>query len=150
VTTPDLIELSTDWDTALLVADRYTGLDERYIIEQARQLLAALLLIANKKGHGYEWVTSALVADLHPHVLGLIQRHNVLGPEPDIAVAVETLQDIWDHDHREKSDIFSMAYVLFMKAIEPRSAFDLGELPEPRWLPPERGPNPFLRPEDLR
>jgi hypothetical protein len=141
VTKPDLIELSADWDDALLVADRYTGLSNSYIMEQAKKLLAAVLLIANKEGRDYGWVSGALQAQLV--ILERIQRHNVLGPEPDIAVAADALNDIWDHDEREKSDIFATAYVLFSKAIEPRSAFDLDELPEPRWLPPKTPPNPF-------
>src|SRR3954447_13051239 len=69
---PDLIELSTDWDRAVLVADRYTGLNDGYIMEQAKQLLAALLLIANKEGRDYESVSAALQNQWH--ILEPIQR----------------------------------------------------------------------------
>jgi hypothetical protein len=55
VAEPDLIELSTDWESALLVADRYTGLNDSYVMEQAKRLLAALLLIANNEGRDYGW-----------------------------------------------------------------------------------------------
>lgn len=65
---PDLIELSTDWNTALVVADRYGGLGggseaDRYFTEQGKRVLAAVLLIANKRGEGYRWVDEALRDD---------------------------------------------------------------------------------------
>jgi len=137
---PDLIELSTDWDRAVLVADRYTGLNDGYIMEQAKQLLAALLLIANKEGRDYESVSAALQNQWH--ILEPIQRELWDRPKPETAVAVEVLRGTWGRDGGERGDIFATAYVLFLKAVEPRSAFDPDELPEPRWLRTEQPPSP--------
>jgi hypothetical protein len=141
VSKPDLIELSTDWDTAVLVADRYTGLNDGYIMEHAKQLLAAVLLIANKEGRDYASVNAALQNQWR--ILEPIQRQVRDGPKPETAVAVEVLRGIWGRDDGERGDISATAYVLFLKAVEPRSAFDLDELPEPRWLPPEQPPSPY-------
>jgi hypothetical protein len=65
VSKPDLIELSTDWDTALRVADRYTGLggergDDEKFLEQGARLLAGVLVIANHEGKGYRWLGDVL------------------------------------------------------------------------------------------
>jgi hypothetical protein len=72
VAKPDLIELSTDWDSALLVAGRYTGLGDSYLIHESKEVLAALLLIANKQGRDYRWVGDALLD--YRFVLEPIQR----------------------------------------------------------------------------
>jgi hypothetical protein len=84
-------------------------------------------------------VSHALVNGLP--ILERIQNALRVGKQPDTAVAVEVLQDIYG----EGDDILVTAYVMFSKALEPRSAFDLGELLEPRWLPPETplGPSPY-------
>jgi hypothetical protein len=140
VANPDLIELSTDWDTALLVADRYTGLDDSDIMEQAKQLLAALLLIANKEGRDYGWVSNALL-DFR-FVLEPIERALRDGAQPPPAVAVEVLQDTFRRHERVRDDIFSRAYALLLKALEPHSAFDLDVFPDPPWVPAETPPDP--------
>jgi hypothetical protein len=70
VAKPDLIELSTDRKNALLVADRYTGVGggsemAAFHTHHAGHLLAALLLIANKEGYGYGWISAALENQWH-------------------------------------------------------------------------------------
>jgi hypothetical protein len=137
VAKPDLIELSTDWDNALLVADRYTGLDDNHVIEQSKRTLAALLLIANKEGRDYGWVSDALLD--YKFVLAAIQN----GGQPDTAVAVEVLRGDFLRGPRQRGDICSRAYVLFLKALQPRSAFDLDVLPDPAWIPTGRQPDSY-------
>jgi hypothetical protein len=68
---PDLIELSTDWDSALLVADRYTGTgggSDGFFTEHGKRILAAMLLIANKEGYACGWIDDVLgQQDKLPH-----------------------------------------------------------------------------------
>ena len=53
---PDLIELSTDWATALRVADRYTGLGcergDEYFLEQGHGSLPAYWLSPIERARG--------------------------------------------------------------------------------------------------
>ena len=97
---PDLIELSTDWDNALLVADRYTGFDDGYVIEQSKRALAAMLLIANKEGRDYGWLSRVLLD--YRFILQPIQRALRDGKQPDMAAAVEALADAYGRDARQR------------------------------------------------
>jgi hypothetical protein len=76
VSKPDLIELSTDWDTALRVADRYTGLGcggDEYLLEQGARLLAGVLAIANQAGKGYRWISDILEGPSDPGCADLLE-----------------------------------------------------------------------------
>ena len=121
---PDLIELSTDWDTALRVADRYTGLggeadDDKYFLEQGARLLAGVLVIANQEGKGYRWVGDILEDTDYADIKAVIDE-----PTPDVEVAVEHLREIVSTEMVTRSQIFSTAYSLFAKAMQPRSVLD--------------------------
>ena len=104
---PDLIELSTDWNTALVVADRYSGLGggseaDRYFTEQGKRVLAAVLLIANKRGEDYRWVDEAFRDD--QLMSEIIQGDN----QPATASAIWVLQSLFWGDERQRADIFSL------------------------------------------
>jgi hypothetical protein len=119
--TPDLIEAATDWDNALAVADRYTGIGSGgvhggYFLQQGKCVLAAALLIANKRGKGYGWIRHHLadqdVADL---IDGECQGYET---------AVQYLHSVTMTPDRERSGCFSTAYVLLSKALQPQSLLD--------------------------
>ena len=121
---PDLIELSTDWDTALRVADRYTGLggergDDETFLEQGARLLAGVLVIANQQGKGYRWVADVLDNFDHADTKAIIEE-----PSADLEVPVQHLRELVSTDVPTRSRIFSTAYILFSKALQPRSVLD--------------------------
>jgi hypothetical protein len=120
----DLIELSTNWDTALRVADRYTGLggeggDDRYFLDQGARLLAGVLVIANQEGKGYRWVGDVLEDSDYADIKAIIEE-----PTADVEVAVQHLRELVSTDVPARSRIFSTAYSLFSKALQPRSVLD--------------------------
>jgi hypothetical protein len=124
VSKPDLIELSTDWDTALRVADRYTGLggeadDDEYFLEQGARLLAGVLVIANQEGKGYRWVGDVREDTDYVDIKAIIDE-----PSADLEVAVEHLREIVSTEIQTRSRILSTAYSLFSKAMQPRSVLD--------------------------
>ena len=124
MTKPDLIELSTDWDTALRVADRYTGLggergDDEKFLEQGARLLAGVLVIANREGKGYRWVGDVLEDSDYADIKAIIEE-----PSADLAVAVQHLREIVSTEVPTRSRIFFIAYSLFSKALQPRSVLD--------------------------
>jgi len=146
------LELSTDWDTALLVADRYSGPgDGGYFGEQAKRVLAAMLLIANRKGLGYGWINEVLGASLYTDVNTALERMEVTDVEFPLRVLMKAL---WSAE-RECSAIYSTAYLMFNKALQPRSTLDpdLLAAPPPPRMPavpnpygePDTPPNPFPR-----
>jgi hypothetical protein len=123
VSKPDLIELSTDWDTALRVADRYTGLggergDDEKFLEQGARLLAGVLVIANQEGKGYRWLGDVLE---HPDYLDI---DVVEESTAELEVAGQHLRELVSTDVPARSRIFSTAYSLFSKALQPRSVLD--------------------------
>ena len=122
---PDLIELSTDWDTALRVADRYTGLggeraDDQNFLEQGARLLAAVLVIANQEGKSYRWVGDLLEDSDHADIKAIIEE-----PSADPEVPLQHLREIVSTDVPTRSRIFFTAYSLSSKALQPRSVLDL-------------------------
>jgi hypothetical protein len=124
VSKPDLIELSTDWDTALRVADRYTGLggergDDENFLEQGARLLAGVLVIANRKRKGYRWVGDVLEDSDYADIKGIIEE-----PNDDLEVPVEHLRELVSTEVPTRSRIFSTAFSLFSKALQPRSVLD--------------------------
>jgi hypothetical protein len=124
VSKPDLIELSTDWDTALRVADRYTGLggerdNDEYFLEQGARLLAGVLVIANQEGKGYRWVGDVLEDPDHADIEAIMEE-----PTADVEVAVQHLRELVSTELTTRSRIFSTAYSLFSKALQPRSVLD--------------------------
>ena len=121
---PDLIELSTDWATALRVADRYTGLggeadDDEDFLEQGAQLLAGVLVIANQEGKGYRWVGDVLEDSDYADIKAIIEE-----PTADLEVPVQHLRELVSTEMQTRSRIFSTAYSLFSKAMQPRSVLD--------------------------
>ena len=87
---PDLIELSTDWDTALRVADRYTGLggeraDDQNFLEQGARLLAAILVIANQEGKSYRWVGDLLEDSDHADMKAIIEEPSA---DPEVPLSI--------------------------------------------------------------
>jgi hypothetical protein len=124
VAKPDLIELSTDWKTALLVADRYTGVGggsdtNAYFAERAKTVLASVLLIANKQAKGYGWVASVLADGDDKQLLEITEgRNDALG------LPFQHLRDILPADYRQSSSIVSTAYLMLSKALQPRSVLD--------------------------
>lgn len=107
---PDLIELSTDWDTALLVADRYTGASGEsggFFTEHGKRVLAALLLIANKEGHGYGWIDDVLGERNNHRIKHEIDRHRK--SSADYGLPVRHLSHALWATERECSGIFSTA-----------------------------------------
>ena len=121
---PDLIGLSTDWDTALRVADRYTGLggelgDDESFLEQGARLLAGVLVIANRKGKGYRWVGDVLEDSDYADIKAIIEE-----PSDDLEVPVEHLRELVSTEVPTRSRIFSTAFSLFSKALQPRSVLD--------------------------
>ena len=121
---PDLIGLSTDWDTALRVADRYTGLggerdDDEYFLEQGARLLAGVLVIANREGKGYRWVGDVLEDSDYADIKAIIEE-----PSDDLEVPVQHLRELVSTEVPTRSLIFSTAYSLFSKALQPRSVLD--------------------------
>jgi hypothetical protein len=121
---PDLIELSTDWDTAPRVADRYTGLggesgEDKDFLEQEAQLLAGVLVIANQEGRGYRWVADVLEDPDYLDIKAIIEE-----PSAVVEVAVQHLRKLVSADVRTRTRIFSIAYSLFSKALQPRSVLD--------------------------
>jgi len=124
VSKPDLIGLSTDWDTALRVADRYTGLggelgDDESFLEQGARLLAGVLVIANRKGKGYRWVGDVLEDSDYADIKAIIEE-----PSDDLEVPVEHLRELVSTEVPTRSRIFSTAFSLFSKALQPRSVLD--------------------------
>jgi hypothetical protein len=124
VSKPDLIELSTDWDTALRVADRYTGLggeraDDQNFLEQGARLLAAILVIANQEGKSYRWVGDLLEDSDHADIKAIIEE-----PSGDPEVPLQHLREIVSTDVPTRSRIPFTAYSLFSKALQPRSVRD--------------------------
>jgi hypothetical protein len=124
VSKPDLIELSTDWDTALRVADRYTGLggeraNDQNFLEQGARLLAAVLVIANQEGKSYRWVGDLLEDSDHADIKAIIEE-----PSADPEVPLQHLREIVSTDVPTRSRIFFTAYSLFSKALQPRSVLD--------------------------
>jgi hypothetical protein len=124
VSKPDLIELSTDWDTALRVADRYTGLggeraDDPNFLEQGARLLAAVLVIANQEGKSYRWVGDLLEDSDHADIKAIIEEWSA-----DPEVPLQHLREIVSTDVPTRSRIFFTAYSLFSKALQPRSVLD--------------------------
>jgi hypothetical protein len=124
VSKPDLIELSTDWDTALRVADRYTGLggergDDENFLEQGARLLAGVLVIANRKRKGYRWVGDVLEDSDYADIKAIIEE-----PNDDLEVPVEHLRELVSTEVPTRSRIFSTAFSLFSKALQPRSVLD--------------------------
>jgi len=124
VSKPDLIELSTDWDTALRVADRYTGLggeraDDQNFLEQGARLLAAVLVIANQEGKSYRWVGDLLEDSDHADIKAIIEE-----PSADPEVPLQHLREIVSTDVPTRSRIFFTAYSLSSKALQPRSVLD--------------------------
>jgi hypothetical protein len=124
VSKPDLIELSTDWDTALRVADRYTGLggergDDEKFLEQGARLLAGVLVIANQEGKGYRWLGDVLEDPDHLDIDAIIEESTA-----ELAVAGQHLRELVSTDVPARSRIFSTAYSLFSKALQPRSVLD--------------------------
>jgi hypothetical protein len=146
VTKPDLIELSTDWDTALLVADRYTGTgggpnSDAFFIEQGKRVLAAMLLIANKEGYGYGWIDEVLgERDLH-RIKDEIERNRESSASYGLPVRMLS-NALWSTD-RERSGILSTAYLMFSKALQPRSALDPHVLLPPPAPPRETPPSSY-------
>ena len=119
---PDLIELSTDWDTALGVADRYTGIGgerDEHFLEQGARLLAGVLVIANQEGKGYRWVGDVLEDSNHADIKAIIGESNA-----DLEVAIQHLREIVSMDVPTLSRTFFTAYSLFLKALQPRSVLD--------------------------
>ena len=105
---PDLIELSTDWDTALRVADRYTGLggqrgDDENFLEQGARLLAGVLVIAHRKGKGYRWMGDVLEDSDYAAIKAIIEE-----PSDDLEVPVEHLRELVSTEVPTRSRIFSM------------------------------------------
>jgi hypothetical protein len=146
VTRPDLIELSADWDSALLVADRYTGIgssrnDDKYFVEQGKQILAAVLFLANKQGLGYEWVHETLGGMNYEQIRDLTEH---LRNESSFYVyPVAHVENVLGRREPERSAIFSSAYVMFKKALQPGSAMDrlarphVGQISKASSLPPK-------------
>jgi hypothetical protein len=121
---PDLIELSTDWDTALRVADRYTGLggeraDDENFLEHGARLLAGVLVIGNREGKGYRWVSDVLEDSDYADIKAIIEQ-----PSTDVEVAVQHLRELVSTEMPTRSRIFFTAYSLFSKALQPRSVLD--------------------------
>jgi hypothetical protein len=124
VSKPDLIELSTDWDTALRVADRYTGLggerdNDEHFLEQGARLLAGVLVIANQEGKGYRWVGDVLEDPDYVDIEAIMEE-----PTADVEVAVQHLRELVSTELTTRSRIFSTAYSLFSKGLQPRSVLD--------------------------
>jgi hypothetical protein len=124
VSKPDLIELSTDWDTALRVADRYTGLggergDDEKFLEQGARLLAGVLVIANQEGKGYRWLGDVLEDPDYLDIEAIIEESTA-----ELEVAGQHLRELVSTDVPARSRIFSTAYSLFSKALQPRSVLD--------------------------
>lgn len=121
---PDLIGLSSDWDTALRVANRYTGLggergDDKYFLEQGTRLLTCVLVIANQEGKGYRWVGDVLEDPDHADIKTIIDESSA-----DLEVPVQHLREIVSRDVPTRTRIFFTAYSLFSKALQPRSVLD--------------------------
>jgi hypothetical protein len=124
VSKPDLIELSTDWDTALRVADRYTGLggergDDEKFLEQGARLLAGVLVIANHEGKGHRWLGDVLEDPDYLDIEAIIEKSTA-----ELEVAGQHLRELVSTDVPARSRIFSTAYSLFSKALQPRSVLD--------------------------
>jgi hypothetical protein len=129
-TQPDLIELATDWDNALLVADRYTGpggapKGDAYFTEQGKRVLAAMLLIANKEGHGYGWIDE-LLGQRDYMVIGLAVADLRKRRVAIDSVPLRVLDNVHFSAKDERSAIYSIAYLMFTKALQPRSALPPG------------------------
>ena len=121
---PDLIELSTDWDTALRVADRYTGLggergDDEKLLEQGARLLAGVLVIANHERKGYRWIGDVLEDPDYLDIEAIIEESTA-----ELEVAGQHLRELASTDVPARSRIFSTAYSLLSKALQPRSVLD--------------------------
>ena len=120
----DLIELSSDWDTALRVADRYTGLrggsgEDGNNLEQGARLLAGVLVIANQEGKGYRWIGDVLQDPDYLDMKAVIEE-----PSAAVEVAVQHLRELLSTDVQTRTGIFSTAYSLLSKALQPRSVLD--------------------------
>jgi hypothetical protein len=106
------------------VADRYTGLgdergDDRYFLEQGVRLLAGVLGIANQQGNGYRWVGDVLDDSDYADIKAIIDE-----PSAELEVPVQHLREIVSTKVPTRSRIFSTAYSLFSKALQPRSVLD--------------------------
>jgi hypothetical protein len=134
-TQPDLIELSTDWDTALLVADRYTGTgrDSRgdtYFAEQGKRVFAAMLVVANKEGLGYGWIDKVLGEHNDSEIYTALRRVQQ-SATTDVGFPLRVLTKALWTAVNERSGIYSAACLMFTKALQPRSALPPGLLDPP-------------------
>lgn len=117
---PDLIDASTDWDSALLVADRYTGSSGDYFTQQGKRLLAAFLLMANKERFDLSWIERHLSERKFHELRPLIEEHaDPSSPE------IRQLYSVLMTNERTRADIFAMAHLFLSKALQPRSWYQL-------------------------
>jgi hypothetical protein len=125
VAKPDLIELSSDWDTALLVAQRYTGINAKsnlgeYGTVLAKSVLAAVLLIANKQDRGYGWVRDVLLGGEYKALEVFVEEQDgIFAGSP-----LEHLKGVMRFGEETRSAIFSDAYAMFSRALLPLDARD--------------------------
>jgi hypothetical protein len=93
--------------------------DDENFFEQRARLLAGVLVIANRKGKGYRWVGDVLEDSDYAAIKAIIEE-----PSDDLEVPVEHLRELVSTEVPTRSRIFSTAFSLFSKALQPRSVLD--------------------------
>ena len=93
--------------------------DDEYFLEQGARLLAGVLVIANREGKGYRWVGDVLEDSDYADIKAIIEE-----PSDDLEVPVQHLRELVSTEVPTRSLIFSTAYSLFSKALQPRSVLD--------------------------
>ena len=93
--------------------------DDEYFLEQGARLLAGVLVIANQQGKGYRWVGDVLEDSDYADIKAIIEE-----PSDDLEVPVQHLRELVSTEVPTRSLIFSTAYSLFSKALQPRSVLD--------------------------
>ena len=81
-----------------------------------------MLLIANKEGYGYGWIDEVLGERDLRRIKDEVDRHR----ESSAAYGLPVRQlnaTLWSA-HSERTRIISAAYLMFTKALQPRSAID--------------------------